>query len=329
MASQATTDLSLTMKAELCAYAHTSRHDCWAVVNVKAPLFKPETRVPIDVVAVIDVSRSMAKVKLKLVKQALLFFIGQRMKEIAYNSDPEKTKVKSVLLLTDGLPSVGAKTKEEVLAKMMQIQNSQEEKAAKKKFDGTVYTFGFGANHDAGMLAAISTQGGGVYYFIDSNEKIPESFADCLGGLQTVLGQNLSLELAILGENQLYYVHSSHTGNWTSVNKSWKVSLGDIQYEERRDIVMNLILPALGASRTECVLKATLSYFNVISSSMQTISCDLVVNRTDTAPGVPDADLDQQRNRVVAASTLKLAKALADQETKIELVSYLIGTVIP
>ena len=66
----------------------------------------------------------------------------------------------------------------------------------------------------------------------------------------------------------------------------------------------------------------------------------------DTAPGVPDADLDQQRNRVVAASTLKLAKALADQgtvnsnmhnfastclpaETKIELVSYLIGTVIP
>ena len=41
-----------------------------------------------------------------------------------------------------------------------------------QKFDGTVYTFGFGADHDAGMLAAISTQGGGVYYFIDSNEKV-------------------------------------------------------------------------------------------------------------------------------------------------------------
>ena len=41
-----------------------------------------------------------------------------------------------------------------------------------KKFDGTVYTFGFGADHDASMLAAISTQGGGVYYFIDSNEKV-------------------------------------------------------------------------------------------------------------------------------------------------------------
>ena len=95
---------------------------------------------------------------------------------------------------------------------------------------------------------------------------------------------------------------------------------------------MSLILPALAASTTESVLKATISYFNVISSSMQTISCDLVVSRTgrqsgkqvymigmcafcfkDAAPGAPDCDLDQQRNRVVAAATLKQAKALADQ----------------
>ncbi|KAL5516343.1 hypothetical protein EMCRGX_G001638 [Ephydatia muelleri] len=74
-----------------------------------------------------------------------------------------------------------------------------------------------------------------------------------------------------------------------------------------------MILPALAASKTESVLKATLSYFNVISSSMQTISCDLVVNRTGAAPGAPNTDLDQQRNRVVAASTLKLAQALADR----------------
>ena len=39
-------------------------------------------------------------------------------------------------------------------------------------FEGTVYTFGFGPDHDADLLEAISTQGGGVYYFIDTNEKV-------------------------------------------------------------------------------------------------------------------------------------------------------------
>ncbi len=40
------------------------------------------------------------------------------------------------------------------------------------QFEGTIYTFGFGSDHDATLLEAISTQGGGVYYYIDSNEKV-------------------------------------------------------------------------------------------------------------------------------------------------------------
>ena len=40
------------------------------------------------------------------------------------------------------------------------------------QFEGTVYTFGFGSEHDVTLLEAISTQGGGVYYYIDSNEKV-------------------------------------------------------------------------------------------------------------------------------------------------------------
>ena len=41
-----------------------------------------------------------------------------------------------------------------------------------QNFDGTVYTFGFGADHDARMLEALSTEGGGVYYYIDSADKV-------------------------------------------------------------------------------------------------------------------------------------------------------------
>ena len=70
------------------------------------------------------------------------------------------------------------------------------------------------------LLEAISTQGGGVYYYIDSNEKIPESFADCLGGLLSVVGQNLSLKLEAQGENTIIAVHANRTVNWTTANKT-------------------------------------------------------------------------------------------------------------
>ena len=54
------------------------------------------------------------------------------MKEIAYHSDPERAKVQSVLLLTDGVANEGEITKAGILAQMLKIQNSQEKKAAKR-----------------------------------------------------------------------------------------------------------------------------------------------------------------------------------------------------
>ena len=41
-----------------------------------------------------------------------------------------------------------------------------------QSFSGTVYTFGFGSYHNSNLLEAVSRQGSGVYYFIDSTEKV-------------------------------------------------------------------------------------------------------------------------------------------------------------
>ena len=57
-------------------------------------------------------------------------FLG--MEEVAYNSGPDKAKVQSVLLLTDGLANQGVTTKDGILAEMMRIQNPQGEKVAQK-----------------------------------------------------------------------------------------------------------------------------------------------------------------------------------------------------
>ena len=57
--------------------------------------------------------------------------------------------------------------------------------------------------------------------------------------------------------------------------------MGDLQSEEERDIVLELLLPVLpGTMESDPVIKAQLSYFNVITSMMDTLDCQLTVNRT-------------------------------------------------
>ena len=51
--------------------------------------------------------------------------------------------------------------------------------------------------------------------------KIPESFAGCLGGLLSVVGQNLSLKLEVEGENSLSEVHTNREVKWTAQNKRY------------------------------------------------------------------------------------------------------------
>ena len=45
-------------------------------------------------------------------------------------------------------------------------------------FTGTVYTFGYGSDHNANMLKDTSQAGNGVYFFVDTNERIPASLAE-------------------------------------------------------------------------------------------------------------------------------------------------------
>ena len=49
--------------------------------------------------------------------------------------------------------------------------------------------------------------------------KIPEAFAGCLGGLLSVVGQNLSLKLELQGGNSVSEVHDDRAINWTTPNK--------------------------------------------------------------------------------------------------------------
>ncbi len=69
--------VAISASAEYNCYDFGSEQLCWAVTNFKAPYYEPTSRVPIDIVAVIDKSGSMRETKLNLVKKTLLFVIDQ------------------------------------------------------------------------------------------------------------------------------------------------------------------------------------------------------------------------------------------------------------
>jgi hypothetical protein len=93
---------------------------------------------------------------------------------------------------------------------------------------------------------------------------------------------------------------------------SCEIAMGDLQSEEERDILLECQLPKLSEPASDLVVKAQMVYFNVISSSMDTVNSNWTVERNSGPRGEPSMKLDSQRNRIIASKALNDARALAD-----------------
>ena len=73
--------------------------------------------------------------------------------------------------------------------------------------------------------------------------------------------------------------HTTLSSTFVS-SASCEISLGDIQSEEGRDIVLRLSLPPVDSVQKQIVMKVSISYFNVISSVLDTAEAELVADRS-------------------------------------------------
>lgn len=313
-------------------------------------------RAAINIVCVIDRSGSMAGSKLNLTKDALNFVIdqmdqGDSLGLVTYdtgvstnldllqmtkeNKGAAKNAVKAIsagsmtnlsggllaglsmasskpctiLLFTDGLANVG-------VTGVNQITTMTESKLASCKEGSQVFTFGFGADHDANMLRSIATAGKGMYYFVETVDQIPLSFADCIGGLQSVVAQNLKLTVEGISNSVIVKVLSNaYKTTGPLPGTSLTVALGDLYSEEERDLLFSFELPALTEPNNAfefCQFK--LEYFNVINVSDETHTATGIVARTaqKIENQSRNLDLDKQMNRLAAAQAMEKGRMLAD-----------------
>jgi len=95
--------------------------------------------------------------------------------------------VTSIMLLSDGLSNRG-------LQDGAQLQLAVRHYIARFTAGITLFTFGLGAAHDAAELSSIAAaSAGGVYSYLPSAEEIPGHFGRCLGGLYSVIAQNIRI----------------------------------------------------------------------------------------------------------------------------------------
>jgi uncharacterized protein YegL len=216
------------------------------------------------------------------------------------SSRTEKNEVSSVLLFTDGLANCGIQKTPDII----------QEIAKKDPLPCTLYTFGFGADHDATMLKAISDKGNGIYAFINDKDNIANAFADCLGGLLSVVAQNINVELTFANGTTLNKIQTNYKQQET--DGTHNIILGDIQSEEEKDILIRVKLPEITSAERAPIIGIKISYFDVLKSKQEERELTFSLPRDDTAVPTPNLAVDRQKNRMIVADALSKAKSLAD-----------------
>lgn len=92
-----------------------------------------------------------------------------------------------LIVLTDGYINRGVK---EVPALINMVRRLREANPTL-----TVYTVGYGAEHNAELLSAAATEGTGAYSIVNNQEHVASVFGDMLGGLMTCVAQNVEVML--------------------------------------------------------------------------------------------------------------------------------------
>jgi Mg-chelatase subunit ChlD len=92
----------------------------------------------------------------------------------------------AIVLLTDGIDNDSYTSVERARAVIEKVPVSKEY---------SIHTFGYGSDHDANLLNAISDSKNGGFYFIEQLDSIAQAFANCLGEVMSIIFDSIQVSL--------------------------------------------------------------------------------------------------------------------------------------
>ncbi|KAL3630098.1 hypothetical protein CASFOL_023082 [Castilleja foliolosa] len=177
-----------------------------------------------------------------------------------------------------------------------------------------VHAFGFGSDHDPLAMHAISDSSGGTFSFIESYEIVQDAFASCIGGLLSIVIQELCI--TVRAASQGVEIKSIPSGRYYSSisdqGSNGTITVGDLYADEEKEFLIDISVPVC----TTLLLDITCSYRDVLSNETVYVECERVeIQRPDSLSPldtIVNLEVDRQRNRLNAAEGIAEAQRIAE-----------------
>ncbi|XP_077226806.1 E3 ubiquitin-protein ligase WAV3-like [Tasmannia lanceolata] len=180
-----------------------------------------------------------------------------------------------------------------------------------------VHAFGFGMDHDAASMHSISETSGGTFSFIEAEGVIQDAFAQCIGGLLSVVVQELSVNVKCVHPGvQLSSIKAgSYPSRMSSDGRVGSIQVGDLYADEGRDFLVSINVPTGDAGEKTALLKVGCAYRDPISKEKVNLEGQEVrIQRSENVGEcVVSIEVDRQRNRLQAAEAMAEARASAER----------------
>lgn len=242
----------------------------------------------------------------------------------------EKNPVASIILLSDGQDTytINASVGTQNQANYSSLLPVSIRLGDNTGFQIPVHAFGFGADHDASSMHSISETSGGTFSFIETEGVMQDAFAQCIGGLLSVVVQKLQVGVECVHPN--LRLGPLKTGNYHTHlmldGRTGFIDVGDMYADEERDFLVSVNVPEECFSSATTLLKVKCSFKDPLTKETVTLEDEEVrIKRSeiDGQEAVLSIEVDRQKSRLQAAEAISEARASAEKGDLANAVSIL------
>uniref|UniRef100_A0ACD5WZN6 Uncharacterized protein n=1 Tax=Avena sativa TaxID=4498 RepID=A0ACD5WZN6_AVESA len=184
-----------------------------------------------------------------------------------------------------------------------------------------IHTFGFGTDHDAAAMHAVAEATGGTFSFIENQAVVQDAFAQCIGGLLSVVAQETWI--AVTCPHPDVRVRAIKSGRYESrvaaYGRAASVDVGELYADEERRFLLFVDVPSAAADDDDItrLVKVSCTYKDTATrKSMEVAGEEAFVRRSADVTSQdqkPSTEVEMERFRIEATEDIAAARAAAER----------------